>query len=90
MYSKIQVIKMLRDQIPGISLKEAKDIVDSYEVKSFENRVVRVMGEDARLELRNWARLFVMSEGKSPLPWNLISGDKLERSWMDSGGDTSW
>lgn len=70
-YTKIQVIKMLRDQIPGIGLKEAKDIVDSYEVKTFEDRVARAMGEEARIELRNWARLFVAGENRTSLPWRL-------------------
>lgn len=64
-YTKIQVIKMLKDQIPGMGLKEAKAVVDSYELKSFEDRVVRMMGEDARGELRSWAWLFVAKETKS-------------------------
>lgn len=64
MYTKIQVIKMLKDNVPGMGLKEAKDVVDSYELKSFEDRVVRYLGEDARGELQSWARLFVAKDNK--------------------------
>lgn len=62
MYTKIQVIKMLRDNVPSMGLKEAKDVVDSYDLKSFEDRVVRIWGEEAREELKSWARLFVTKE----------------------------
>lgn len=70
MYTKIQVIKMLRDQVPGMGLKEAKDIVDGYEMKTFEDRVARALGEEARIELRQWARLFVSKENRDyGNPW---------------------
>lgn len=64
MYTKIQVIKMIRDNVPGMGLKEAKDVVDSYDVKDFEDKVARAMGEGTRGELRQWARLFVAKENK--------------------------
>jgi hypothetical protein len=64
MYTKIQVIKMLRDNVPGMGLKEAKDVVDSYDLKNFEDRVARSFGEEARGELRSWARQFVAKENK--------------------------
>lgn len=57
-FSKIQVIKILRDNVPGLGLKEAKDIVDGYELRRFEDRVAGAMGEEAREELRNWALLY--------------------------------
>lgn len=73
MYTKIQVIKMLRDQVPGLGLKEAKDIVDGYEMKSFEDRVARALGEEARIELRQWARLFVSKENRGyGNPWPTV------------------
>lgn len=64
MYTKIQVIKMLRDNVPGMGLKEAKDVVDSYDLKSFEDKIVRIWGEEARTELQSWARIFVAKENK--------------------------
>lgn len=61
--SKIQIIKLLREVKPELGLKEAKDIVDTYEVKSFEDRLARAMGEDARNELYTWARLWAAKRG---------------------------
>ncbi len=61
-YTTIQVIKMLRDVIPGMTLKGAKDLVDSFEIKAFEDRVANVLGEESRSALQNWARLFVRQE----------------------------
>lgn len=57
-FTKIQVIKILRDNIPGLGLRDAKAIVDKVELKSFEDRVARAMGEEARAELRTWAVMF--------------------------------
>lgn len=66
-FTKIQVIKILRDQIPGLGLRDAKEIVDGYEVKSFEDRVARALVvqdrttlDEARSELRQWALLYNM------------------------------
>lgn len=64
-FTKIQVIKMLRDQVPGLGLKEAKAVVDSYELKWFENRVASALGEEARAELRSWAMVFVNSRNEA-------------------------
>ena len=65
MYTKIQVIKMLRDNVPGMGLKEAKDVVDSYDLKDFETRVIRALGStNACEELHQWARLFVAKENR--------------------------
>jgi hypothetical protein len=47
-----------------MGLKEAKDVVDSYDLKNFEDRVVRSFGEEARGELQSWARQFVAKENK--------------------------
>lgn len=65
MYSKIQVIKMIRN-IPELNwgLKESKDYVDSQDLNAFEDRVIRSFGEGSREELHQWARLFVMKENK--------------------------
>lgn len=65
MFTKIQVIQILRQNIDGLGLKEAKDLVDAYEVRGFEDRVIRAMGEDARNELRTWARVYAKECGMS-------------------------
>lgn len=62
MYTKIHVIKIIREMIPGMGLREAKAVVDDYEMKMFENRVVNTLGGDAREELHTYARLFVAKE----------------------------
>lgn len=64
-FNKIQVIKMLRDNDPKLGLKGAKDIVDRYELKMFEDKVARVMGEEIRQELRSWAVVFVNSRNEA-------------------------
>lgn len=58
MFSKIQVIVILRDNIPGLGLKEAKAMVDKFEMKAFEDRVAGALGAEARKELRTWAVMF--------------------------------
>lgn len=66
-FSKIQVIKLLR-QHTGLGLKECKDVVDKYELETFEERAISALsnyyGPDKpvsmlRSELRDWAYLFV-------------------------------
>lgn len=78
-FTKIQVIKILRQNIPGLGLGDAKNMVDDYEMKDFENRVARYMGEEARGELRQWALLynmrFVNSVAASDEKVQLVSED---------------
>jgi hypothetical protein len=64
MFSKIQVIRILRDQIPGLGLKEAKEIVDKYQLKDFESRVAGAMGKEAVDELHRWAWLYTSKENQ--------------------------
>lgn len=74
-FTKIQVIKILRDQIPGMGLREAKGVVDSYELKMFEDRLARAMGEEIRQELRSWAVTFVASRNSDTFNNVAVSRD---------------
>lgn len=56
-FSKIEVIMVLRANIPDLGLADAKNMVDKFESRNFENRVVAALGVEAREELYTWARL---------------------------------
>lgn len=64
-FTKIQVIKILRDNIPGLGMMDAKNMVDEHELKRFENRVVQALGENARDELHQWALLYNLKRDKA-------------------------
>jgi hypothetical protein len=83
-FTKIQVIKMLRDNIPGLGLRDAKTIVDRYELKTFEDRMARVMGEEIRQELRSWAMVYVKSRDEA---FNVIIPDVNEYKYSTITAD---
>lgn len=66
MFSSMQVIKILRDN-SNLSLKEAKDVVDSYVLRDFEDRAVRALSaygaggnpDEFRDEMQRWAYTYV-------------------------------
>jgi hypothetical protein len=64
-FTKIQVIKMIRDMNPDLGLKEAKRVVDRYELSQFEKRVTIALNSvEALNELQSYARLFVRLENE--------------------------